>query len=519
MDFHLLLIKTIFLIFSIFLFALSAIIYNKASHLKGQRFVTAILLIFGVAYILEVIIYLSPVDYSYFLQVWLINTLIIAGLSILTHFFMYLIQKHTIVKLRFMPYIFYVYFAIYVAVILPLELIFSDKEYVQKDGWYISEILTPSAYVYIAVPLLIVQVISIMAKGLKYAPSEKRKRLYKSYFSGGIGTIILSLISIVFLIFKYFSVDVAMLISLIPLLIVLGIENFLFSPGITKHYNKIIELSPVALVVLNRDFEIVEINARAKQWFDMEKDEQLLDSLQSAENIQAFMQFLTDLQSSKEVDDYRITLDFEKKVHFSISASIVVLDDEYYYYLIFRDITNEYEQEQKNYYLAYHDALTSLYNRTYFTGYVYERLKTFEAPKKGAIILSDLNFFKRINDTYGHHVGDEVLIHTGKLISKEISKPNVVARLGGDEFIVYLDQIEDEESLKEKIESMRQVFKETPFVKEDLEIEVIPSFGYAIITKGIHFEELYQKADGEMYKDKRRIKAQYAVEMQIVDMR
>lgn len=518
MDLHLL-IQLIFLIFSIFLIALSVVIFSKASHLKGQRFVTVMLFVFGAAYLTEVIIYLLPIKYTYFLQVWVGNTLTIVALSILTHFLMFLIQKHTIINLRFMPYAFYGLLAFYLIFIGPLELFFGENSYVQKEGWYIKEALSPASFSYFIVPLLLCQVLLIMLKGLKYAPSEKRKRLYTNYLSGSIVAFALSIISLVFLIAPVFSIDVAILISFMPMLTILGIENYLYSPGITKHYDKIIELSPVALVVLNRDFEIVEINARAKQWFDMEVNEQLLDSLQSFENIQAFMQFLTDLQSSQEVDDYRITLDFEKKVHFSISASIVLLDDEYYYYIIFRDITNEYEQEQKNYYLAYHDALTTLYNRTFFTSYVYEKLKSFAPPKKGAIILSDLNFFKRINDTYGHHIGDEVLIHTGKLISSKISTPNVVARLGGDEFIVYLDEIESEESLKEKIASIRELFNKTPYVKDDIVIEVIPSFGYAIITEGLHYEELYQKADGAMYEDKHRIKAKYAAENQFVDMR
>lgn len=356
----------------------------------------------------------------------------------------------------------------------------------------------------------------MLAKGLKYAPSDRRKRLYKSYLFGGIGTILMSFVSIGLMRGDTFLPDIAILISFMPLLMIMGIENYLYSPGFAKHYNKIIELSPIALIVLNRDFEIVEINTRAKQWFEMEKYDPLLEKLQTEENIYEVMRFLTDLQTSKEVDDYRIKLIFEKEIYFSINASIVELEDEYYYYIMLRDITNEYVQEQRNFYLAYRDTLTSLYNRTYFASYVIEKLKNFSATKKGAIILSDLNFFKKINDTYGHHVGDEVLIHTGKLISSKISEPNIVARLGGDEFIVYLDDIECEEKLQKEIEQIRQLFKTTPFVKDEIEIEVIPSFGYAIITEGLHYEELYQMADDAMYKDKRRIKAQYANEMKLV---
>lgn len=516
MEFSHLLIISIFLIFSIFLFVLAVIVFDKAYHLKGQRFVTGILFCFGCTYLFEVVLYLLPMQYVHYVLVWIVHTFSLLGLCLITHYLYFLIKKHTILNLQFVPYIFYLYFFLYVVIVGPMELFFGDTTYVRSKNWYVRENFSPSILFYIVIPIMLIKMIYLITKGLQYAPSERRKKLYISYLMGGIVTILLSFVPIFLIGGKAFPPDVAALICFIPLLLIIGIENYIYSPGFAKHYNKIIELSPIALVVLNRDFEIVEINSRAKQWFNMEKYDQLLKTLKSEENIREIMQFLTDLQEKKEVDDYRISLNFDKKIHFSISASIVELEDEYYYYIMLRDITNEYEQEQRNYYLAYHDVLTTLYNRTYFTSYVGEKLNSFDSTKMGAIILSDLNFFKKINDTFGHHIGDEVLIHTGKLISSRVSEPNVVARLGGDEFIVYLDDIESEGKLQNRIEDMRQLFKATPYINDTLEIEVIPSFGYALITEGMNFKELYQKADEEMYKDKRRIKEHYSNQSELL---
>lgn len=504
-----LLTKMIFLIFSILLFVLSVFVLNKAYHQKGQRFAASILFCFGSIYLVESIMYILPIEYAYFLQVWVVQTLSLLGLCLISHYVYFLIKKHSLLTIRFTPYIFYLYFVLFIVVVGAFESVYGKPTYIQRGGWYIRESLLPSFLYFTMILMLILRILFLLSKGLKYAYSEKRKKLYKYYLSGGMGTLVVLIIFNVLISNYTFPLDIAILISLMPFLLIIGIENYLYLPGFAKHYNKIIELSPTALFVLNRDFKIVEINKRAKQWFKMEKGDQLLQGLQSDKNIQEIMELLTDLQTMKEVEDYRVTLIFEKETHFSISASIVELEDEYYYYIMLRDITNEFEQEKKNYYLAYHDALTTLYNRTYFTSYVCEKLKEFNSSKKGAIILSDLNFFKKINDTYGHHVGDEVLIHTGKLISSKITEPSIVARLGGDEFIIYCDDVECEMSLKERIEKIRHLFKMTPYVRDGLEIEVIPSFGYALITEDVHYEELYQKADAEMYKDKRRIKVQY----------
>lgn len=125
MDFHIP-IKTIFFLFSIFLFVLSVIVFHKAYNLKGQRFVTTILFCFGCIYLFEVVIYLLPIEYTYFVQVWIVQTLSLLGLSLIAHYLYFLIKKHTILNIQFTPYIFYLYVFLYVLVVGPLEFFYGE---------------------------------------------------------------------------------------------------------------------------------------------------------------------------------------------------------------------------------------------------------------------------------------------------------------------------------------------------------------------------------------------------------
>lgn len=101
---------------------------------------------------------------------------------------------------------------------------------------------------------------------------------------------------------------------------------------------------------------------------------------------------------------------------------------------------------QKNYYQAQHDVLTGLYNRRYFMEYMEslnERLE--ENNKIACIFLIDLDYFKTINDSLGHDIGDKLLIEVAKRIELYVGETHIVARLGGDEFIIVSKELNQEE--------------------------------------------------------------------------
>lgn len=186
---------------------------------------------------------------------------------------------------------------------------------------------------------------------------------------------------------------------------------------------------------------------------------------------------------------------------------------------IFQDITEAIkyeqsllEQSQQFEYLAHHDILTGIYNRTYFEEEVKQKLAEPSAYYS-ALMLCDLNFFKEINDVYGHLVGDHVLMYTAKCWHEHLPNPHTLARLGGDEFIMFFEAISNKEQFLQEIMEARQAFKEKLYKMDTVEIEVVPSIGIAFVDEdGDDYEHLYHMCDVRMYEDKKLIKAQYIVE-------
>lgn len=103
---------------------------------------------------------------------------------------------------------------------------------------------------------------------------------------------------------------------------------------------------------------------------------------------------------------------------------------------------------------AYYDSLTHLNNRR-----VLENVVEYDS-----VILGDIDFFKKINDSYGHLKGDEVLIAIGEVLEKSVRDTDVVCRWGGEEFLIILKNCSNEEAykkallLKEKIEELKNIF-------------------------------------------------------------
>lgn len=169
-------------------------------------------------------------------------------------------------------------------------------------------------------------------------------------------------------------------------------------------------------------------------------------------------------------------------------------------------------QQSKQYeYLAHHDMLTGIFNRAYFEQEVKRRL-ALPDQKTGALIVCDLNFFKEINDTYGHFTGDNVLIFTANCWHGNLPKPHILARLGGDEFVMFFEQIVSKEQFLQQIKEVRTIFKNEWYKQDTITIEIVPSIGISFIEEeGANYEILYQICDERMYADKKKLKEYYVL--------
>ncbi|MDO8528760.1 MAG: GGDEF domain-containing protein [Nanoarchaeota archaeon] len=148
---------------------------------------------------------------------------------------------------------------------------------------------------------------------------------------------------------------------------------------------------------------------------------------------------------------------------------------------------------------ATHDEKTGLYNNKFFeTMLEMEMEKAKRYQQKLSLLIIDIDFFKRINDTYGHMKADELLAELAKVFMKEARKSDVVARFGGEEFIILLPET-DLNKAKKFAERLRQATKKNKMLKGH---ELTFSGGLTEYKKGDTKLKFKERADKGLYKAK-----------------
>jgi diguanylate cyclase (GGDEF)-like protein/PAS domain S-box-containing protein len=160
---------------------------------------------------------------------------------------------------------------------------------------------------------------------------------------------------------------------------------------------------------------------------------------------------------------------------------------------------------------ALHDPLTGLPNRVLFVDRLEHALARLGRQQSlAAILFLDLDHFKLVNDSLGHHVGDELLTAAAPRLRQALRSSDTVARFGGDEFGILLEDIASERDAIETAERIAAIFAR-PFVLSGSEHFVTTSIGIALARGGEQADELIRDADAAMYRAKDRGRARYEV--------
>lgn len=150
------------------------------------------------------------------------------------------------------------------------------------------------------------------------------------------------------------------------------------------------------------------------------------------------------------------------------------------------------------------DELTGAYNRRYINEILpLEIIDSSIHDRTITIAIMDIDYFKNINDTYGHLAGDYILKEVVKIIRKNIRSIDSIARYGGEEFIIIFNHNKCEDILK-VIERIRKKIEEYDFIFDGIKINVSASFGVEGIGENESVETLLEKADKKLYEAKRR---------------
>jgi diguanylate cyclase (GGDEF)-like protein len=170
-------------------------------------------------------------------------------------------------------------------------------------------------------------------------------------------------------------------------------------------------------------------------------------------------------------------------------------------YLSGEDAEAKYHEEI--YRMTIVDGLTQIHNKRYlFESLEREIIRSRRHDRPLSLLMFDIDFFKRINDHYGHLAGDYVLRELAETVQSRIRRDEVFARYGGEEFVIVLPETEMEGAAS-LAETLREKVKEHSFVFQGEKIPVTISIGCALVKDNDTANELIQRADEKLYEAKR----------------
>ncbi|TQR14241.1 diguanylate cyclase domain-containing protein [Psychrobacillus soli] len=274
-------------------------------------------------------------------------------------------------------------------------------------------------------------------------------------------------------------------------------------------YRTLVEYSPDAIIVQSSG-KITFVNPQALHIIGAKKDTDiigtsLLDYMDIG-NIESENELIRLLRQEEmvkiEPTIQQLTRMDGSNIWVEIIAIPVKFEGEIVIQAIIRDVTvREYYEDQLTY-MATHDPMTDVVNRSTFMEEMDKRIEEAKVTKEMlALLFIDLDKFKEVNDTLGHGIGDSLLIQFSKRMKENVRHEDIIGRIGGDEFLILLKDI-DKNKINNIMKRMHANFKE-PYVIDGKEIIATSSIGVAFYPDdAISPEKLMGFADEALYKAK-----------------
>lgn len=259
------------------------------------------------------------------------------------------------------------------------------------------------------------------------------------------------------------------------ILLIVGFFRFNLLSIIPIARDKVFECSKDGIIILDNNYTVIDYNDKAKDIIIN------LGSKSMGENIKQYINGYTSITSaykSSQESQFKISKD---GVDYFYDVKCLKINDKKENtigFMVFLQDTTELTNSlvKLNYY-ASTDSLTGVYNRRYFSKQAEDKIiYARECRLPLSFMILDLDNFKKINDTYGHLVGDEVVIHVSKILQNNMQKTYLLGRYGGEEFIILLPETKIEEAV-EVAEQLRIKIEQSEVSFHDQTIKVTASFG------------------------------------------
>ncbi|REG81009.1 putative bifunctional diguanylate cyclase/phosphodiesterase [Marinomonas pollencensis] len=276
------------------------------------------------------------------------------------------------------------------------------------------------------------------------------------------------------------------------------------------YFKAVLHQSSECMLLANLKGRILDCNSEACYLLGYDQDALLTLNIQDIDPRHRLPSVAVDFKEAEEVQVFESEF-LRSDGHYipvEVRSNVISLDGKPHFLASMRDITERKKDQEKVKYLAYYDALTELPNRRFFN----ERLEqavdnATHLGVIGGLLFIDLDRFKNVNDSFGHHAGDTVLVRTAKRVQALLSEQDMVARIGGDEFVALLpDLSSDDEKAREKVTRLANEILTAlsrPIHLNHTEILLSASIGISLFPlEQSDAMSILQKADTAMYQAK-----------------
>ena len=283
------------------------------------------------------------------------------------------------------------------------------------------------------------------------------------------------------------------------------------SDALGHYYRQILDSASEMIFVVSEQ-RIIEVNRHFFEFYD------------EFETLQAFLSKYTCVSDTFEEEDgflqrqvsgaywLKYVVSNPDKLHkakiikhgqvhyFAVKASVMKGVIKPLYNVIFLDITDQEVYKNKLEHLSLTDALTGVGNRLFFNQNIVKEIQRSHRYQSDlSLLMFDIDFFKKVNDSYGHDVGDQVLIELASQIKAHLRDTDILCRYGGEEFMIILPETSLEEALK-TAEKLRLAIEQ--LASDVLPMQLTISFGVAQMTRWDSEKTLLKRVDNVLYRAK-----------------